>query len=109
MKSTYNRDVLGPWARRPRWCSNTTEYALEKAGAPGMALTPHVLLLQLLQPLEGVVELAIRAATRGIKPLRVVRFECPKMTGINPLQGIIELKSGMGLGLRWKKLNEENW
>jgi len=31
------------------------------------------------------------------------------MTGINPLQGIIELKNGMVLGLRWKKLDEENW
>jgi hypothetical protein len=84
------------------------EYALKKTGAPGAAFAPHLFLLQLLQPLEGMVELAIRAATGGIKPLHAERFECPKMTGVNPLVGVIELEDGMVLGLGWKKL-EERW
>lgn len=83
------------------------EYALKKARAPGTAFAPHLFLLQLLQSLEGMVELAIRAATGGIKPLYAERFECPKMTGVNPLVGIIELEDGMVLGLRWEKL--EGW
>ena len=62
-----------------------TEYALKEAGAPRTTCAPHLFLLKLLQPLEGMVELAVRAATGGIKPLCAVRFECPKMTSINPL------------------------
>ena len=83
------------------------EYPLEKAGAPGAAFPPHLFLLQLLQPLDGVVELALRAATRGIKPLWAIRFECPEMTGINPLQAIIELEDGVVLSSRWEELEEE--
>ena len=109
MESACNRDLLGLRARRPRWSPNATEHALENAGAPGTAFALHISLLQLLQPLEGAVELTIRAATRGIKPLHVVRFECPKVTGINPLQDIIELENGVVLSLRREKLDEENW
>ena len=109
MESACNRNLLGLRTRCPRWCPNATEHALENAGAPGTTFALHISLLQLLQPLEGAVELTIRAATRGIKPLHVVSFECPKVTGINPLQGIIELKNGVVLGLRREKLNEENW
>jgi len=62
-----------------------TEYALEKSRTTGSAPALRSSLLQLLQLLEGVEELTIRTATRGIKPLRAVRYECPKMSGINPL------------------------
>ena len=81
-----------------------TEYALEKAGASGAAFAPQLPLLQLFQPLDGVVGSAVRAATRSVKPLRAVRFECPKVTGINPLLGIIEFKDGVVLSPRWEKL-----
>ena len=83
-----------------------TEYALEKTGASGATFAPHFFLLQLLQPLDSVVESAIRAATRSIKPLRAVRFECPKMTGFNPLLSIVELKDRVVLSLRWEKLEK---
>lgn len=109
MKSACNRNLLGLRARCPRWSSNATEYALEKARAPGSAFTSRALLLQLFQPPEGVVEFAIRAAARGIKLLPAVRFECPKMIGINPLHGVIKLKVRVVLGLRWEELNEESW
>jgi len=62
-----------------------TENALEKAGAPGAAFAPHFFLLQLLQPLDGVEESAVRAAAGGVKPLRAVSFERPKMTRVSPL------------------------
>ena len=84
-----------------------TEDALEKAGASGAGFASHFFLLQLLQPLDGVVESAVRAATRSIKPLRAVRFERPKMTGIHPLVGVIELKDGVVLSPRWEKLEEK--
>ena len=82
-----------------------TEYALENSRTTDTVFALRLSLLQLLQPLEGVEELTIRTATRGIKPLRAVRYECPKMTGINPLQGILELKDGIILGSRREKLN----
>lgn len=108
MGSACHCNLLGLRARRPRWSSNMTEYTFEKSGAPGTAFTSHLSLLQLLQPLEGVVELAVRTAARGIKPLCAVRFECPKMTGINPLRSIIKLKDRVVLGSRWEKLKEKN-
>jgi len=92
----------------PIWSPNVAENALEKTRASGAAFAPHFPLLQLFQPLDGVVEFTIRAATRSIKPLGAVRFECPKVTGINPLLGIIKLKDGMVLSSRWEKLNENN-
>ena len=84
------------------------EYALEKTRAPGTGFTPHFFPLQPLQPLESVVELAIRAAARGIEPLYTVRLKCPKMTGVNPLYGIIKLKDGVVSSSGREELKEKN-
>lgn len=108
MRSTRKNDLPGLRVWCPRWSCNTTEHEPEKARAPGTAFATHTFLLQFLQPLEGVVEITIRAATGGVEPLRAIRFERPKMTGIDPLWGIVQLKAGMVPGLGWKELREKD-